>query len=299
MDENYYYQLLDNVYDGVYFVDLSKKITFWNKGAERITGYTKTEVIGLRCSDNLLMHVDNKGTLLCTGLCPLSKTIKDGCLQELEVFLHHKEGHRVPVVVRATPIRNRSGLIIGAVEIFSDNTSKINLKQELDQYRQLALMDSLTGLGNRRYAEMNLQNRLNEMISYSIPSFGIMFLDIDFFKKVNDLYGHDNGDRVLRMLSLTLKNAIRECDLACRWGGEEFIVIIESDSRDIIYNMAEKLRLLTKGSGFYAGTEIIRVTVSIGATRAELNDTMQSLIKRADQLLYESKKLGRNRVSMG
>lgn len=299
MDENYYYQLLDNMYDGVYFVDLNNKITFWNKGAERITGYTKAEITGLRCSDNLLMHVDNNGTLLCTGACPLSKTINDGCLREVEVYLHHKEGHRVPVNIRVTPIRDRSGLIIGAVEIFSDNTQKINLEQELDQYRQLALIDSLTGLGNRRYAEMNLHNRLNEMYSYSIPSFGIMFLDIDFFKKVNDVYGHDNGDRVLRMLSLTLKNGIREYDLACRWGGEEFIAIIQSNSRDIIYTMAEKLRLLVKGSGFRLGTENVQVTVSIGATRAELNDTMESLIKRADKLLYESKKSGRNRVSMG
>ena len=73
-NENFYHTILDNLYDGVYFVDLDRKITYWNKGAERITGYTAGEVVGNRCFDNILMHVDSRGTLLCKDLCPLAAT---------------------------------------------------------------------------------------------------------------------------------------------------------------------------------------------------------------------------------
>ncbi len=76
--DNLYHAILDNLYDGVYFVDRERKITYWNKGAERITGYSAGEVIGIRCSDNILMHVDTRGTLLCKDLCPLAATLLDG-----------------------------------------------------------------------------------------------------------------------------------------------------------------------------------------------------------------------------
>ncbi|MCK4965685.1 PAS domain-containing protein, partial [bacterium] len=110
-----YENLIDDMYDGVYFVDSERRITYWNEAATRITGFTKEETIGKKCSGNILQHVDTDGNNLCRDLCPLDKTLKEGTSSELESFLHHKNGHRVPVLIRCSPIRNAQGEITGAV----------------------------------------------------------------------------------------------------------------------------------------------------------------------------------------
>jgi PAS domain S-box-containing protein len=95
--EDLYAVILGNIHEGVYFVDSERKITFWNKGAERITGYTEGEVVGHFCYDNILKHVNDEGLHLCLGGCPLHQTLSDGQGREALVYLHHKEGYRVPV----------------------------------------------------------------------------------------------------------------------------------------------------------------------------------------------------------
>ena len=107
--------VMDNLYDGVYYVDLGRRIHYWNRGAERLTGYADADVIGQFCFDNILNHVDGSGTTLCRSFCPLAATMRDGGPREAEVFLRHRKGHRVPVQVRTTPVRSRDGTVIGGV----------------------------------------------------------------------------------------------------------------------------------------------------------------------------------------
>lgn len=104
--------------EGVYFVDREGQIVFWNKAAERITGFSAEEVIGRRCAANLLMHVDEGGNGLCKKLCPLAATLKDGTSREAEVFLHHKNGHRVPVLLRVKPMKDERGSVVGGIQFF-------------------------------------------------------------------------------------------------------------------------------------------------------------------------------------
>jgi PAS domain S-box-containing protein len=114
-NRDFYGRLLDGISDGVYFMDRDRIIRYWNRGAERITGFNKEEVIGTACRDNVLMHVDDAGTSLCLAeLCPALGTIMDGQEREAEVYLHHKEGYRLPVIARISPIRDDSGNITGA-----------------------------------------------------------------------------------------------------------------------------------------------------------------------------------------
>jgi len=289
--------ILENLYDGLYFVDRDRRITFWNRGAEKITGFRNYEAVGSYCSDNLLAHVDSEGSLLCLGLCPLAKTIEDGIMREAEVYLRHKGGYRVPVFIRVSPIRDLNGKIIGTVEIFNDNSSKRDLVSQIDQLRALSLVDPLTGLANRRYAEIHLQGKLKEMSDYS-SLFGVLFLDIDHFKNVNDKHGHDVGDEVLKMVSMTLKKGVNGTGLVCRWGGEEFIAAVPADDIFMLQSVAGKLRALVERSCFSYGQHVVSVTVSVGATLAVPGDTVDSMVKRADELMFQSKKMGRNRVSV-
>src|SRR5208283_429737 len=117
---SFHEKLLDGIFDGVYFVDVERKLTYWNRGAERLTGYSAGEAVGRPCYDNFLVHVDETGRALCLNGCPLHRTIGDGQAREAEVFLRHKLGHRISVYVRVAPITDQSGQIVGAVEIFSE-----------------------------------------------------------------------------------------------------------------------------------------------------------------------------------
>lgn len=297
-DSEFYKSLLDSLYDGVYFLDRERRIVYWNSGAERITGYSAGEVVGRRCSDNILMHADRSGKTLCNGFCPAARAMDEGGPNEAEVFLHHRDGHRVPVVVRISPIRDENGTVIGAVEVFSDNSEKLASQSLIEDLQEKAFQDTLTGLPNRRFLEKFICTRLDEMSRYGWP-FGLVFLDIDRFKLINDSYGHDMGDEVLRMVARTLTHCSRSFDTVGRWGGEEFVVVVVNVDYDNLKHISERYRLMIESSDLTLGQDSVKVTVSLGGTLARADDSLLSVIKRADGLMYRSKQAGRNLLTMG
>lgn len=289
-------RLLNEVGEGVYFTDTQRRITFWNKAAERISGYPKKEVLGRKCSENILIHVDGRGRPLCQGLCPLACTMKDRKLRQTGIYLHHKQGHRIPVQVRVYPLRDEKHEVIGAAELFIDSSEKPDLWERMHKLEKLAMSDRLTGLANRHFTEQSLQSRLDEFKRFHWP-FGIIFFDIDDFKTLNDQHSHRVGDMALRTVARTLQGNIRSIDQAGRWGGEEFIVILRNLDRKNIELIADKLRMLVEKSVSWEKGVPIRVTLSGGATLALPGDTRATLVERADLLMYKSKKAGKNRIS--
>ena len=292
-----YQEVLNNLYEGVYFLDTDRAITFWNQGAERITGYVAPEVMGRSCADNVLCHVDNQGTDLCKCQCPAADTLQDGQSREASVFLLHKAGHRVPVRIRVAPILDVDGRIIGAVEVFSENSSRENLRQRIDLLEKLTGLDPLTQLSNRRRLEEEIQARLAESQRYGL-TFGILFADIDRFKRVNDNYGHTTGDQVLKMVGHTMLNALRPFDIVGRWGGEEFLAVVVNVDLETLTTVAERMRALVTQSRLNHDSENITVSVSVGATLVLPGDDADSLVKRADEGMYRSKAGGRNQVTL-
>jgi diguanylate cyclase (GGDEF)-like protein/PAS domain S-box-containing protein len=294
---NFYATLLDNLYDGVYFVNRERQITLWNKAAERITGFTKAEVLGKRCADNLLRHVDDRGNCLCEGACPLSYTLVDGQPRSAPVFLHHKDGHRLPVFVGVAPITDNQQKIIGAVEIFRDNSATIAALEHLKELEDLAYLDEMTKTANRTYLANFIVSKFNEFRRLGWP-FGVIFVDVDRFKQVNDTFGHQTGDRVLKMVAQTLLKNCRSFDLVGRWGGEEFVCVISKlKDRDQIMGIAERLRALVESAWVPLPECSLHVTISLGVTLARLPDSPETLIHRADGLMYRSKSAGRNLIT--
>lgn len=289
-------EILDQLYDGVYLVDRSRVIRSWNKGAERLAGYPASEVIGTKCADGVLMHVDEAGDVLCPKGCPLEATMADGQLREAEVYLHHKDGHRVPVVVRASPIRDGEGRIVGAIEVFSDNSARSSLRSEIESLKRLALYDPLTEVGNRRYLDITLMSRHDELERYGWP-YGLLLFDVDRFKVFNDRFGHAAGDRALRMVARTVAANVRTFDVVGRWGGEEFLVVLEKIEKNELRRRGEALRRLVEASSVsFEGNEL-SVTVSAGGTIARPSESVDETFQRADELLYRSKSEGRNRCT--
>ncbi len=293
-----YEDLLENLADGIYFVDCQRRITRWNRAAERITGYRAAEVIGSCCADNILVHIDDSGQVLCETHCPLTACLEDNQPHEVEVYLHHKDGHRVPVLVRALPLRDRSGEIIGVAELFTDTSDKAANSQRIKELERLALLDHLTQLANRHYIEAELRARFEEMARYGL-SFGLLFMDIDHFKRFNDTFGHDAGDQALKNVAKTLQSAARPFDLVGRWGGEEFICIIRNVDEKGLEIVGQRCLALVEKTYVPLQHQLENITVSLGATLARADDCSESLLKRADHLMYCSKKSGRNRMTLG
>jgi diguanylate cyclase (GGDEF)-like protein/PAS domain S-box-containing protein len=288
--------ILDHLDEGVYIVDHGRRITFWNRGAERITGWTRGETVGRNCDDGLMQHIDDAGEPACADVCPLRAAMEKREIFECQLYIQHKNGHRLPVRLRTSPLLDEKGGLVGAVEIFHDNTMRMIDLETINELKNAALLDPLTGIGNRRFGELQLHSRLDEAQRYGFP-FGFLFMDIDKFKLVNDTFGHDVGDEVLKMITHTLAANLRSHDLIARWGGEEFIALIAHIIRaDQLAFIARKLITLMNRSTISSGDQLIRVTCSIGATMIQAQDTADSIIKRADRLMYQAKLQGGNRV---
>jgi diguanylate cyclase (GGDEF)-like protein/PAS domain S-box-containing protein len=295
--EKQYKDILESLYDGVYFVDRERQINYWNKGAERISGYPSVKVVGHFCQDNLLRHVTESGKSLCLDGCPLLATMQDGKPREAELYLHHADGHRVPVLVHTAPMRDEKGDIIGGVEVFSDNSALLSIRQRMRRLEDTISLDPVTGIGNRRHMERRLSLAFIDYQKNRIP-FCVLYVDIDNFKNTNDRYGHEMGDNMLKIVGLTLRDNLRSDDTAARWGGDEFVVLLAGTPPAGMGVTAEKLRLLIEQSSYEKDGGTTKVTVSIGGTSVRREDTPDIILDRADKFMYRSKIAGRNRITL-
>jgi diguanylate cyclase (GGDEF)-like protein/PAS domain S-box-containing protein len=291
-------EILSNLHDGLYFVDKNRIISYWNKAAERITGFKAEEVIGKSCAHNILTHIDCNGKSLCKTGCPLRTTISKGQYHEMNAYMHHKDGHRLPVAIRAAPMRDEQGEIVGSIELFTDISNQPAYDLQIKELEKMAFLDPLTQLANRNYINQELTGRLEEFKRYNIP-FGILFADIDHFKKFNDTHGHDVGDQVLKAVAHTFTSNARPFDLYGRWGGEEFIGIIRNIEPHNLAALGNRMRVFVENSYITHHEEPLHVTLSIGATGIHKDETIEQLLKRSDTLLYQSKENGRNLLTLG
>jgi len=294
-DSGFYKELLDHMSDGVYFVDRNRQILYWNEGAYRLSGYSAQELIGRSCQDDILCHVDYEGKRLCQDGCPLSASIEDGSWHEANVFLRHKQG-RLPVNVRVQPMRGADGSIVGAIEIFSDDSAQTEARRRTEAMKRLAFLDHLTELPNRRFVEMSLGTAMVEYQVHKDP-FGVLSFDLDKFKTINDSFGHACGDRALQEVSKTVAGSLRPADIVGRWGGDEFMAILHHVNREILTRLAERCVMTVARISLPTGDgETISLSISAGATLVKLGETTEELILRADELMYRSKTSGRNRA---
>jgi two-component system cell cycle response regulator len=172
------------------------------------------------------------------------------------------------------------------------------LRDNVQMKIEMAITDVLTGLFNRRYMETHLATLVEQAAARGKP-IAVLVVDIDFFKAVNDTHGHDAGDDVLREFALRIRKSIRNIDLACRYGGEEFVIVMPETDMTVATMVAERLRrrIATEPFAIQQGTRNLEVTISIGiAALSDAADSAATILKRADTALYRAKRDGRNRV---
>ncbi len=297
IDGNDLSRLMDSLFDGLVEVDGRGRVTRWNKGAERLTGYPASRVEGKSFLKQPAKHVSPSGVDIAEAEHPLLQTLKDGIPRETLAYMTHAEGYRLTLVTRCFPMFQEHEEPVRAIELFNDNKALIAAFHAAESSQGTVVFDPLTGIGNRPHIENRIRGAIDGFRERQ-ATFGILFIDIDHFKRFNDTRGHLQGDKLLRLVANTIRNNLRITDSCGRWGGEEFLALVEGLDLRGLGRVAEKLRATiettTAGdSGAGAG-----VTISIGATLVRPKDDLHSLIDRADRLMYRSKREGRNRVSV-
>jgi diguanylate cyclase (GGDEF)-like protein/PAS domain S-box-containing protein len=296
-DPELYKELLDHMSDGVYIADRERRFLYGNDAAYQLTGYRWDEIKGQSCQDLESCPIGHIDAGLCAQNCILADCMKSGETREAKAFLQHKEGRRIPVVFRVQPIRAADGSIIGVAEIFKDDSAPHDALRKAEAMERLAFLDGLTQSPNRRFLEMALQTAFRE---YQITNicFGVLLIDLDNFKTVNDTLGHSGGDRALIVAARTLAGALRPTDTVGRWGGDEFLAIVRNVTPEILTELAERCVVMVEKIAFPQQVSTrLSLSVSVGGTLISPGDTFRSLVKRADDLLYESKSAGRSRAT--
>ncbi len=288
--------ILDTMTDGVYVTTDEREIVYWSAGAERITGYPAEEVVGRHCYDNILVHTDLHGKQLCVSGCPLESCIQTGQRYAVnEVFLKRKDGERLAVYVKtATFVEN--GTTYG-VEIFGELESVAgqDLATRVQELSETSITDPLSGLFNRRYFDAALQQQYDMFRSLG-RHYGVMHIDVDHFKNINDTLGHATGDEAIRFVANVLSRNARKMDVVARYGGDEFAIICAVASRDELERYCNRLITMVHESRFTPAEESgTPVTISVGGALVDETDrNARRTVERADEAMYAAKNAGRD-----
>lgn len=278
----------------IYFVDQQGRVTLANRIAppsfKNIDQVQQLQGLGLDpkhlTSSSVSYQRNNEAFLLNTRYIPELKLYLF-----VEQSLKNTDQHNLILLL----LKNffitlaMGGVIIGAVFVTVNRYQK--------ELESLASTDKLTQLNNRHSFELLMGQALKQAIRENL-ALTIFIFDIDHFKKINDRYGHPAGDAVLQQLSSLVRKSLRTSDIVCRWGGEEFLVLLENCTIDKGADIAEQLRQAVEQTSFCYEDMTICVSISIGVTQWQPNEEKGELIKRADQALYRAKESGRNRVEI-
>jgi diguanylate cyclase (GGDEF)-like protein/PAS domain S-box-containing protein len=281
---------LQSIGDAVITTDSDGKVKYFNPVAEKLTGWTVAEALDKPLIE--VFRIENEKTGIVAEN-PIEKCLREGTIVGLanHTVLINKDGHSFAIEDSAAPIRNREGDIIGAVLVFHDVTEKRNIFEQLIYQ---AYHDSLTDLPNRALFNEHLTLALSNAERYK-EMLAVIFLDLDRFKRVNDMLGHAEGDRILKDVANRLKQCLRSSDTIARMGGDEFSVLLpqvkhEQDAAKIAYKILRSFK-----DPWLIGEHEFLITASLGiAFYPNDGEDAETLMKHADTAMYRAKDQGRN-----
>jgi len=270
--------MISSIGDGVVAIDLERRITMFNRVAETISGWDREEAIG-QCVDNvfILAHENGKDKIIN----PFDEVLRTGKIQYLSKYavLINKNGDMIPIEDSASPIKERNGIVTGAVLVFRDVTIK-NMDRAKMEY--LSYHDALTGLYNRRYFE-EIMKKLDCEENYPLS---LLIGDLNNLKIVNDAYGHLAGDELIKKMAEIIKRVCRKDDVAVRWGGDEFVILMTNTKKDDAEKIAERIQTACYDSELNTG----ELSIAFGCeSKMELEEDIEQIFIVAENKMYKNK----------
>jgi diguanylate cyclase (GGDEF)-like protein len=293
-EDKFRQRLLDNMRDAVVFVDSSLRILGWNTGAERMTGLACSSVFQRPFKPGLVHMRTEEGRILRDDECPVLTAIGTGEMRIRRLVIRGRAEQDLSVEAQVSPVSEEDGMLFGAALLLHDVSPEMSLEARCQSLHEAATKDPLTRVANR--AEFNRVHQMFVMahLERQLPC-SLVIADIDHFKQVNDTFGHQAGDEVLKAFAALLRTSCRPGDLVARYGGEEFVILCADCDNAAASRRAEAIRKsLSQLSQPALGGNT--TTASFGVTEIQAGDTPETMLKRADRALYEAKETGRNRV---
>jgi diguanylate cyclase (GGDEF)-like protein/PAS domain S-box-containing protein len=274
--------LLESLQVGVCVVDLQRKIIFWSDGAERITGNLRHEVVGRPCAGRTLLQCNQSTCESCGSECPVGAAFQGAHPSQTEGYLHHKQGHRVPVHVWAVPVRDAHGSVIGVLQSFEDHVQPEDGEQREDSLKSSGCVDEITGIANHAIMQSHLRETLGTFAELQVP-FGVLHLRLKGFDVFRANFGAEAATCMLRMVAHTLELAVWRTDHVGRWTDDQFLVILNGCSGDSLRAVGDRIGRMLASDGIEWWGEKRSLAVSIGHAAARPGDTAESMLERARQ----------------
>jgi two-component system, cell cycle response regulator len=285
-DPDTYRDILDGLRIGVSVLDLQKKIVFWSDGAEHITGYSRIDVLGHSCAENILQHCNENSCEMCADHCPLSAALRDAKPMEAMTFIHHKSGHRTQVHTWAIPLRDKHGSLIGIIQTFEGEFALGSPVAPSDRgMREQGCVDETTGLPNAAMMQAHLRELLGTFREMRI-SFGVICLQISDLGKFRARYGQVAARSILQVLAHTLRNTVWPTDFVGRWNEERFLVILSGCREDALQTVSQRIQSMAASATIQWWGEELSVKVELAGTTATAGDKVESILGRLEQELH-------------
>jgi diguanylate cyclase (GGDEF)-like protein/PAS domain S-box-containing protein/putative nucleotidyltransferase with HDIG domain len=287
-------KLIDNMHDGVVFVDSQATILLWNTGVERLTGVSSAAACGRTFLPSLMEMCNNREQPLANEDCPISQSIATGVQWLGRVSIVGRQGRHVAVDLHAIPVRSNDGAIHGATVLLHDVSSETSLEEKCQALHAQVAKDPMTQVANRAEFDRMLNNFVAAHQESNLPC-SLIMSDLDHFKSINDTHGHQAGDEAIITFASLLKSMCRSGDLVARYGGEEFAILCADCSNAAAVRKAEGIRE-TLSEVKHSCLADKSITASFGVTELQTGDTPETMLRRADRALLQAKDQGRNQV---
>lgn len=279
-DPETYRHILDGLQIGVSVLDLEKKIVFWSDGAEQVTGYSRIDVVGHSCKENIFLHCNEVCCEMCGEKCSIVAALHEGKPVQTIGLIHHKSGHRTPVRAWATPLRDKNGLIIGVIQTFEAEFAVAEPDPNELSVKERGSLDHLTGLPNQTIMRSHLREKLATFAELQIP-FGVVCAEIPELSHFRVRYGQGAATTLLQVMARTLRSTVWPTDSVGRWSEGQFVVILNGCSESALQVVSERILKLMASATIEWWGEELWVTVSMGRASALATDTIDSLMQRA------------------
>lgn len=294
-------EVLEHLPTAVYLVDTEEKICFWNGGAEKITGYLAQDVVGHFCRENILStrnpqtaagpramagqastHFNDAEA--ASAASPFLTALRDGRVSEAEMFLHHRDGHRIPVSLRAIPIRNEHGAVIGVAETFDAAIGNTDWDRRLNRLSHYGALDEPTGVLSRGVMQTHLHESLELFKNHRLPV-SILLIEICGFEGIIAKYGPLIAPAALRATAQTIESFIRPSDYIGRWDEHRLLVILTECSPFELPAVLNKMKQRCGLTELRWWGDILELALALGEASAQQGDTPESLPARATKIL--------------